>query len=107
MTADRIRSEDELEHAPRVSRHPTPQPSPQEWDCGCITQVYVTARRDWPFEMRLAHLCPDGGCEVVRAAAVLAVDTRYGYTADYAPNPDAHRGEYELEQERITETLKQ
>jgi hypothetical protein len=52
---------DALEGAPVVSRHFGPQPSPQEWECGCVTAIYITdgdARAgDRPFEMRLAIAC--------------------------------------------------
>lgn len=65
-------TEDALERAPVVSRHNWPQPSPQEWDCGCVTATYVTDRdasaREQPFEMRLAHKCSSGLCAVRRAA---------------------------------------
>jgi hypothetical protein len=50
-----------LEAAPVVSRHCGSQPSPQEWDCGCVTAVYITdgdaLAGERPFEMRLAIAC--------------------------------------------------
>lgn len=59
----------QLDDAPVVSRHPFPQIGPQEWDCGCVTGIYVTDRDamidgEDPFEMRLAHGCDDLDCEV-------------------------------------------
>lgn len=55
---------DALADAPVVSRHATPQLSPQAWDCGCLTAVYVTdADRSVggrPFEMRLVSPCDLG-----------------------------------------------
>lgn len=50
-----------LEAAPVVSTHRDPQPSPQEWECGCVTAVYITdadaLAGEQPFEMRLAIAC--------------------------------------------------
>lgn len=58
----------ELESAPVVSCHDLPQPSPQEWECGCVTAGYVTDRDAFdgerPFEMRLAHACGTERCEL-------------------------------------------
>jgi len=55
---------DALESAPVVSRHTDPQPSPQEWECGCVTATYITdgdtRAGDRPFEMRLAIACCTG-----------------------------------------------
>jgi hypothetical protein len=66
-----IPPQDELATAPVVSRHNEPQPSPQLWDCGCVTAVYVTDRdyRDGerPFEMRLIHPCGTDACELPEA----------------------------------------
>ena len=57
---------------PLVSTHNSPQPSPQEWDCGCITAVRVTdrdfLRGEQPFEMRLAIACGKPDCEVPRCS---------------------------------------
>jgi hypothetical protein len=66
-------SEDALDTAPVVSCHNAPQHSPQEWDCGCMTAIYVTDRdsRDGerPFEMRLVVACGTSTCEVIPTIA--------------------------------------
>lgn len=63
-------SQEELEDCLVVSRHGQPQVSPQEWDCGCVTAVYVTDRDalagEEPFEMRLWQGCDKDECEVSR-----------------------------------------
>jgi len=55
-----------IEDARVVSCHDLPQVSPQEWDCGCVTEVYVTDRNalegERPFEMRLARPCDSEAC---------------------------------------------
>lgn len=55
-----------------VSRHDRPQPSPQEWECGCVTAVYITdadaLAGGRPFEMRLAVKCTSGRCAIRRMA---------------------------------------
>lgn len=60
--------QEQLESALVVSRHSIPQPSPQEWPCGCVTAAYVTDRDalagEQPFEMRLWEGCDTEGCEV-------------------------------------------
>lgn len=57
------------ESAPVVSEHRHPQPSPQEWECGCVTRTYVTDRDflqgESPFEMRLVRACLTPACEVM------------------------------------------
>lgn len=57
-----------------VSRHEDPQPSPQEYECGCVTVERITdrdaydRRRSLPWEMRLARPCARleraPGCEL-------------------------------------------
>lgn len=64
-----IRPYPDLSDAPVVSKHPYPQPSPQEWDCGCITATWITDRDamtegEDPFEMRLAHRCDGTDCQL-------------------------------------------
>jgi hypothetical protein len=55
-----------LEAMPEISRHNRPQPSPQEFDCGCVAVVRVTDRDvrydEEPFEMRLALPCDGTKC---------------------------------------------
>jgi hypothetical protein len=50
-----------IEDALEVSRHNEPQVGPQEWECGCVTEVFVTDRDyredEKPFEMRLTKWC--------------------------------------------------
>ena len=41
--------------------------------------------------------------EDVRDEAVRIVDARHGFTAEFAPDPQAHRDEYDAEEERIRE----
>lgn len=61
-----------LEAMPEISRHATPQISPQEYDCGCVATTRITDRdgRTWlgydekPFEMRLAIPCSGEDCEL-------------------------------------------
>lgn len=43
---------------------------------------------------------PDPGAEI-RDEAVRRVDGRYGYTAEHAPDPAAHRDEYDREEEEL------
>lgn len=57
-----------LRGRPLVSRHATPQVGPQEWDCGCITDVRVSSDDTLPFEMRLAIACGKIDCEVPRCS---------------------------------------
>lgn len=59
-----------LEALPEVSRHNSPQISPQEYECGCVTMTRITDRdgRTWlghdekPFEMRLVLSCESANC---------------------------------------------
>jgi hypothetical protein len=61
-----------LEAMPEVSRHDEPQPSPQEYECGCVAVTRITDRNgcSWlgrleqPFEMRLALPCDGEHCEL-------------------------------------------
>lgn len=50
-----------VEDAPVLSCHDLPQPYPQEWPCGCVTDSYVTDRDalagEKPFEMRWVYRC--------------------------------------------------
>lgn len=59
-------AEDALSEAPTVSMHSCPQISPQEWDCGCVTAIYVTDADMFnggePFEMRVARRCGKRTC---------------------------------------------
>jgi hypothetical protein len=61
-------SDEQLVSAPIVSRHSVPQPSPQEWGCGCVTAVYITdadaLNGGEPFEMRLAERCGKRSCQL-------------------------------------------
>lgn len=49
----------------------------------------------------LKDTLPADSGETARDVAVRIVDARYSYTAEYAPDPDAHRAEYDLEEERL------
>lgn len=42
---------------------------------------------------------------LVRDEAVRRVDARHGYTCEFAPDPDAHRGEYDVEEATIRQEL--
>lgn len=57
------------DRSPVISAHVEPQPSPQEYGCGCVAVTYVTdrdyLRGEKPFEMRLADDCGTPGCLVV------------------------------------------
>lgn len=56
-------SEDRLAILPLVSKDDHPQPSPQEYPCGCVTVIRVNDG-DSPFEMRLARSCRTVACHV-------------------------------------------
>lgn len=43
----------------------------------------------------------DASSNRVRDEAVRAVDARHGYTVEYAPDPEAHRAEYDEEERRV------
>jgi hypothetical protein len=77
----------DLERAPVVTIHDEPQPSPQEWPCGCVTATYVTDRDALaggrPFEMRLVTRCARGRC-AIRREALHAVMGRF----DLLPSSD-------------------
>lgn len=53
---------------PLVSKHNSPQISPQEYECGCVTITCITdrdiRRGEEPFEMRLAIPCQSDACEL-------------------------------------------
>lgn len=57
-----------LEAMLEVSRHNSPQESPQEYECGCVTITRVTDRdyrhNEKPFEMRLAIPCRGTRCRL-------------------------------------------
>lgn len=57
-----------LEAMPEVSRHNSPQESPQEYECGCVAITRITDRdyryKEEPFEMRLAIPCQDRRCRL-------------------------------------------
>jgi hypothetical protein len=59
---------------PLVSVHNSPQPSPQQYDCGCVTAVHVTDRDflngERPFEMRLVESCDRSDCELRQDACL-------------------------------------
>jgi hypothetical protein len=61
----------DIEDAPIVSCYDDPQPTPQEWVCGCVTATYITDRDGLrggrPFEMRLVDRCQSSRCRVRRA----------------------------------------
>jgi hypothetical protein len=64
-------SDEERDALPEISRHEYPVAAPQEYDCGCIAVLRVTARYrvDRPFEMALAIPCDKHGtpaCEVTQ-----------------------------------------
>jgi hypothetical protein len=42
--------------------------------------------------------CPHAIPNSVRDEAVRIVDTRHGYTAEHAPDPESHRAEYDAEE---------
>lgn len=90
------------ENGPVVSDHGSPQVSPQEWDCGCVT-VCIATHVLGVFSMRLAKVCTSESCQPVREAAVYAVDQRHGFTMEFAHTPDQHAYEYDLEEEAIRE----
>jgi len=60
--------DDILEEMPEVSRHNSPQDSPQEYECGCVTITRITDREyrynEKPFEMRLAIPCEGAACKL-------------------------------------------
>lgn len=101
-----LRQED-LIGKPALSKHNEPQHTPQEYDCGCVTAVYVT-HRDYrygqkPFELRLAVYCDTDSCQIrqrfmahtTRDLAVALVDSFHGYTCEFASVPSAHAAEYD------------
>lgn len=57
------------EGATKISQHNEPQPSPQEYDCGCVAVTVVTdrdfLRYEEPFEMWRVQECNRPDCEVV------------------------------------------
>jgi hypothetical protein len=57
-----------LEAMLEVSRHNSPQISPQEYECGCVAITRITDRDyrygEKPFEMRLALPCDGAACEL-------------------------------------------
>jgi hypothetical protein len=73
-----------IEDALEVSRHNEPQVGPQEWECGCVTEVFVTDRDyredEKPFEMRLTKWC-ETDCQpwgMAQAGRVYRECDRYG-----------------------------
>jgi len=108
----------ELVFAPVVSRHDTPQVSPQEWDCGCVTAAYVTdddvLYGGKPFQMRLLTYC--GGAEKrtcgiasrlhaddLRSLAVALVDLAWGSTVEFSWDPFTQRDDYDASEQYMLE----